>query len=403
MADETAPAQAASTPAPTAGEQPSVTVPEAAPVSTIPPAEEPSHSSGEVAGGVEGYLAEKEKAIKEAALKKDQAQAAPTATTEDDPPAAAPAVAPAEETPATPATDPAAPVVEPVAAAVVDPAVEEEKKPDRIRIGTLSDAHLVKAATDIARSEGISFADAFARVTKPKTEPAAAPPSNLRSRADVERDMETARTDRRQAAEGADKLEAGSNGKMVAAEEKLDALKSELEAIDFAEAEAEQNRETSERAQFSATVEDSRSKAAQYWPDAGVNDSAFSKRMIELSSQYESDPRLSHYVFEADAPFFFAELVAKEFKLAPVHLQKKNGAAPAAVPGSQPSTPPSPTKPAPVAQRAVIRPVQPAAGPASGAARTTQEPVKDEFGVDNIRNVSDYEKVKKNLLAAARK
>lgn len=405
MAEEgTPPVQTEPTPASTAGEPTPPVTPavETAPVSTTPPAEELPNGTREVDGGVAGYLEEKAKAL---AGKSDTPPPVETA---------APVVPPVETPPVVPPveTPPATPPVEPVTPPVTPPPVEsatppatppvEPEAPDRIRLKGLPDGHLVAAANEIARAEGITFEAAFARVTTKTSTPPAAPPApgnTVRSRADVESDLEAARAERRNAANSADALEQGAAGKMVAAEERLEALQLELRQVDSSEQRAEQERLRSEETAFGRDVQKSKAQAIQYWPEAADEKGDFSKRMIELSELYEKDPLLAHHAYEATAPFFFADLVAKERGLSPAHLRP---AAPATPPGTPPATPqpatPPPTKPAPVSQRAVVSPVPPAAGPASGAARTTQEAPKVDYGIEKIGSVADYEKVKKAVL-----
>lgn len=404
MADELPPVQTETSPAPTAGEAETI-VTETAPVSTTPPAAEPSDSTGKAAGGVEGYQEMKARLLAETEEKK-RAKAAPAPAVTEATPAAekietpAAAATTAEETPVVVDGAPAVTDTPPAEPAATED--DEGKTPDRIRIASLPDGHLVAAATSIARNEGIPFADAFARVSKkpdaaaPSSETTTATGPKLRTRDEVVSDLAKAKTDRRAAAKSQDALEAGASERKVDADERIETLNGELEDIRVDEERKEFERESAEQATFSRTVNESKKTAVKYWPDAGKDGSPFSNRMLELADQYEKDPRLAHYVSEADAPFFFAELVAKEMKMAPAHLQPSKPAIPATTPAKPPT--PTATKPAPVTQRAVVRPVQSAASPASGQDRTTQEPPKPDFGVDKIRSVSDYQKVKGAVL-----
>lgn len=416
MADENSQVQTETTPASTAGE-PTPTPAAApaaeatAPVSTTPPTAEPSDSAGEVAGGVAGYEAMKDQMIAKAGKTPAPAEAAPASD-----PAATPdpSETPAGETPAAqptatdPTETPADPAAQPTASATPSaPAEEEEAVPDRIRIASLPDSHLVATAATIAREEKISFKEAFARVSGESAaaapaagEPAATPGSTTaRSRATVEAELNTAKQQRRAAATSADALEQGAAGKLVDAEETIERLQDELGQIGQVEEQAEFDRESTAQREFSTTVSKSKAKAVQYWPDAGKDGTELSKTMHELSDQYERDPALSHHAYKADAPFFFAELAATKLKMLPAHMQTTPAGSNGQIPANpQPATPP-PTKPAPVNQRAVVRPVQPATTPASGTARTTQEPAKPNQAVDNIKSVTDYEQVKKDMLA----
>lgn len=413
MADEPTQVQTETSPAPTAGEQTPATG--AAPVSTTSPAEVPSDSSGKVAGGVEGYMDLKERAIAEAHAKSQAKAAAPAApvetapstTTEETPAPAASAgeTTTTEETPASTTTEETpAPTGDEPTETTTTAEHPEEDAPDRIRIKGLKDGHLVATANQIARAEGITFDEAYERVRpKPAQQPTSTTPtSNLRSRGDVEADLATARQERRAAAVDADALKDGAQTRREDAIEKIEKLEKELKQVTDAEEQAEFEKEQTAEQKFQTDVRSSKLQAVKYWPDAGKDNTAFSNRMLELSDQYEADPALRHHVSAADAPFFFAQLVAKEMNIPPVHLQKKPAApAPNGSTPSQPSTPTA-TRPAAVTQRAVTRPVQPAATPASGAARTTQEAPKDDFGVDKIKNVADYERVRDLALGKTR-
>lgn len=388
MADEAPPAEAAiQEPAPATEPATPTPVAEPAAAETTPPPESPRKIEGEIGGGVEGYMAAKGKALNPP-LKSEAppVETAPAPETPVEEPAPAAEPAPASEPAPTPPVEPAPPVVE-----------DEEKTPERIRLSGLPDGHLVAAANRIAREEGIPFKDAFRRVAgldsaPPPAEPAP-PASTLRSRADIDADLVAARTERKEAAAAADRLEAGAATRMLEAEEKIETLRGEMGELEQAEAQAEAERQNREQNEFTGKVSESQTLAVKYWPESGKKDSELSKLMVELADQYEKDPKLAPLTWDADAPFYFAKLAAKQLGLLPVHLRTNGATPPVPAPTPKPSTPPA-IKPPTINQRAVIRPMQPAATPASGAARTTQEPNVDPLGIEKIRNVADYEAVK---------
>lgn len=341
-------------------------------------------SAGEAAAGVEGY----EKMLAEA---KARAAKPPEKSAEE-----APA---SEEKPATEETaeteTPAAESTETTAPEIPD---DEQPSDKRIRLKGLKGGHLVEAANTIAREEDIPFAEAWDRVSPKKAaaETAAEPGPKLRTRAEIDADILARKAEKKQAATDLD------TGKMYDADEEIEKLRNELNEVETSEWQAEQERNAAAETKFTAEVNGAKVRTIKNWPEAGEENSAMSKRMVELANAYESDPDLKHHVSEADAPFFFADLAAKELGILPAHMRKP---AAAAAPAATKPSPSTATKPAPVNQRAMGRPTQPAASPASGAARTTQGGSKDELGVDKIQSPADYERVvaKAKALTAARR
>ncbi len=317
-------------------------------------------------------------------------------TTTPETPAAAPATE--EPPPAVPETTPAAPETTPAEPAAPEPEPEPTTSEKRIRLKGLPDGYLVDTANEIARAEGISFKEAFERVTKkestaPTQDPVADGPK-LRTRAEVDADLAAANTELDAAAEALDNMESGAAKRQREAQKKAEALKLEIGQIETAEAEAEQKRQADEAQAFETTVGTSKAKAVKDYPEAGDPNSEFSKAMIELSNQFEndSDPEVRAMVSEPDAPEYFAKLAAKQLGVLPAHLRPKiSPKPPVTTPTKSSTSPAAPKVPAPVTQRAVGRPVSPAAAPASGDARTTQETNPDPLGLDKIRNSQDYE------------
>ncbi len=367
------------------------------PESTTPASEAPATKPAKAAVGAESYSEIKARALKGEAAPELQEESATVETSTETLPAAETSTEtpPATETP----TEPEPAIETPVAAAETD---TDEKTPERIRLTGLKDGHLVALANKLARDEGITFTEAFARVSpKPAeavttTSTTATSGPQLRSRADVEAEIKAARQERKAAATSADNLETGAATKMVEAEEKIETLHGELAQIEYAEAEAEAEQENNARIAFENKANESKVKAVQYWPEAEDANSALSKRVLELADQYEKDPNLSHLVSEAESPFYFTQIAAQQLGLAPAHLRPAkpaNGATPPPKPSASTAT-----KPAPVNQRAVGRPTQPAtAAPASGEARTTQENAEDRLGLDKVHSPHEYHKLKGQL------
>lgn len=404
------PAEAATptSPATASEETPAAATPEAAttpaPGTTTTPTEESPAAmpDGKDAVGVEGYMAMRDAAFKEAAKKSEKPPAEAAVVEEPATPAEAAATAATTTTePATSETAAPEPAATEPAATAEETAAEKSEK--RIRLKGLKDGHLVEAANEIARAENISFTEAFERVSpkkaivpEPKASTTAAAPAaaaetvTLRTRDEINADIAARKAEKKQAATDLD------TGKMYESDEAIETLRDELKQVDTAEAAKESQRQTAAQTEFATSVDKSKADAVKNWPESGDKESAFSKRMEELADSYEQDANLKHHVFEADAPFFFADLVAKEMKLLPKHLRKPAATPPATTPTTQPSTPAA-TKPAPVNQRAVVRPTQTAASPASGAARTTQEEPADTLGVDKVQSAHDYDLLKKRL------
>lgn len=359
MGEQSEPVETAQIPETAAGPETEVT--NTAAETTTPPAEAPSESKGSTAAGVDSYLFEKNKLLEK--LKSE-------------PPAQATAT---EETPPEVVETP------PVAAA---PEPEPEKATERIRLSGLPDGHLVAAANEIARAEKIPFAQAWDRVAPKTPEPTQEVIESgptLRTRAEVEKDIAAAREERKAAAKSADSLEAGAASKMVETEERLESLREELGAIEWAEAEAEE----AQRTQYSQTVDQSKEKAVTWFPEAIDPESAFSKRMVEIADAYEADPdpNVRALAYDPNSPFAIALAVANEMGIVPAHLRKTPAN------GAKPSTPAAATRPQVVNQRAVGRPTQPAASPASGGARTVPGNAEDELGLYKIRTPHDYGKL----------
>ncbi len=181
---------------------------------------------------------------------------------------------------------------------------------------------------------------------------------------------------------------------MCDADERLEALKNELAAIDYSEQQAAVQAQQA----FVETVQDARERAISNWPECADANSDFSKRMVEIADALEADPdpEMRAIIYDPDAPFVIAQMVAKEMGLLPARLRKTSSAK-----SSEPSASAGETakKPVSVQQRAVGRPTEPAVSPASGAARTTGQGGSkgDPYGLDTIRSTYEYDKLLEQL------
>lgn len=387
---ETAEVKQPESQAPATAEATADTAPETKTTSTEKTPEPVYRETGSPAVGAEGYYAELEAAKQRSAKKIEEEKKAKFESAREQDKIdseSPPAEAAATETPETPDT----PVesVEPVATET-EPAPEDTdtRTPDRIRLGGLKDGHLVAAANQIARAEGIPFADAWDRVAPKKEAPqqneaaTETATNGHRTRDEINAEIERVKAEKKQAAKDLD------TAKMDESYDRLEELRGELTAIERSEQEAA----AAEQRSVNDTIVKARAKAVQDWPEAGDENSEFSKGMNALADALEKDPdpELRAIVSEPDAPYVIAKMYAKQEGILPKHLRKEpsKGGTPN---GTKPSTPAAAAKPAPVNQRAVGRPAQPAASPASGAARTTQGGSQAVSEVDKIRTATDYE------------
>jgi hypothetical protein len=380
---------------------------------------------GSGAVGVEDYHKAKSDALKPqpngsapaqppAATQPDGA-ATPATTTPTQEQSAAAATPPAEETTAT---------ATPAATAAV-PATPEEhvEAPDRIRIGGLdaTERALVTAAVVMAREKKIPFEQAWDRVngkpagtTQPGTAPGQAPaaattatPEPVKSASGkTEQEIKDSI-----AAKKAEKREAGKSmdtDKMVDIDDEIDVLRDELNQVQRATERAQAEASQAEEVEFQRQVDTNSRTAVTLYPAAEVKDkpgkidwtSPLGKKTIEISQRLEKQG--NPLPFQPDATLRIMQMAANELGIAPIDPDAPPAAPATPTAANSPSTSTA-TKPQPVRQTAVVRPMQPAASPASGAARTTQNGNgKNGVDVDNIRSVGDYEATKAKLLPARR-
>jgi hypothetical protein len=403
--------QTSETAAATATETETTTAPGS--TTTPSPEEKPQVIIGRSrAVGVDDYAKAKEDALKPKptteAQPTQQAQAAAAETTTGE------TAPPAETT--TGETAPAGETTTGEAATTTTTAAEPEgdddvKIPDRIRLGGLKDADKahIAAAKAIALAEGISFADAIIRVSG-KTAPAgtsgttggtpqsgAATEETLRTPEQIQADIIAAKAEKKKAADDLD------TGKMYEADEKIDTLRDELTKVERAQA----ARAAVEETQFEQQVASAKTKAVQFYPAAANKErpseidwnSPLGKKTIEISKRLEDQG--NELVYQADAPLKIMQMAANELGIAPADPAKPAVTKPA-TPPAQSSTSTA-TRPPAVRQTAVVRSTQPAATPASGAARTTQQGNgSNGVEVDKIRTVADYEKAKELLVPGRR-
>lgn len=132
--------------------------------------------------------------------------------------------------------------------------------------------------------------------------------------------------------------------------------------------ERERNADVAQQQEFESTVENSKAKAVQFYPDVTDSNSALVKKMAEIDAALkETDNPLFS---SPDKPWKLTVMAANELGIAPKASQK-----PAAKPAPKPAT---------------RRPVQ----PASGAARSTppaSAAAKVDEQIEGIGSMADYE------------
>lgn len=287
----------------------------------------------------------------------------------------APDAAPPVETP-----DPNAPANEtPEPPADTDAPTPDDAAPERIRLGGLpeKDRALTAAAVLAAKAQGISVAEAMARLTGAPATPAtptpaepAAPVVPLDGPEVVEARIAQLEADYDAAAEAADTVAMAKAHKEIRAAER-----------DMAQSVAA--RETA--------VQASVSKAHELYPDFADRSSALAQKWDEVYSrlQANNDPLVSGS--NPNIPLIIAQMSAAELGIAPRSKAAKAAAAPAKT--SPPVTPPVPSP------NAAVRPVQPAPGSSRTAAPSNQTG-QLEAQVAGIKSLDDYEKLVSELSLA---
>lgn len=312
-----------------------------------------------------------------------------------------PAEAAAEEKGEVGTTKEEVPEAAPAAAAVDEPPSGDETVdgPDRIRLGGLDakDRKFIAMAKDLAVVEKIPFADALARLTgKTSVESgrAEARPSEdadapkVRGEAEIQADIDALDAEFDEAGKQLDTSKIASELR-----KRERALNKELADSQRVTAQAEQKRQQAERTQFDKTAQDSWAQARKFYP---TDDVSFKAKMEEISDRMENAGNT--LVYQADSPLTIAHMAANELKIAPRDPNAPPVKAAPASNGTNGSQSSTPTRPAAIQQRAVVRSTQPAgATPASGAARTTQGTAVPAIDFTKIKSVDDYEKVKEKL------
>jgi len=282
---------------------------------------------------------------------------------------------------------------------------EENKLPDRVRLGGLSDAdkgHIV-AAKAIATAEKIPFADALFRVTgkatakaegatgsETATETAATTEGASRTVEQIQADIAAKKAEKKDAAAQLDL------SRTAEIDDELDTLRDELGMARRAVEEANWLAENERQTQFQTSVRDSKKRLLEAYPDAADDNSALSKEMLAIADVMEQQN--NPLVYEADAPFKIGQMAANKRGIPPQSgPSKKESSTPAA--GTRAA---APAKPQGVRQEAVVS--KPAGGPAAaGSARTTSGG-NGQTAIDpeKIRTVEDYEAVKAEVTGARR-
>lgn len=346
---------------------------------------------------VEGYEKRKRDALKQVPSLEESAaahevEAAQPPVTSDEPEV----TSPEGEPPATTAEGEGEP-----SPADTEPPVTTEpgKVPDRVRIGRLNDKDKTRVANavQIAADEGIPFEEALARVTgKPRAktddeiaaeaQPPAEEFTGLRTREQIEADM--AALDAEYESAGKDLDTSRMAGELRKRERDLDRELAQCERAEI-EAKARQERH------FEQSVKASNAEAVKFYPDSGKKDTPLYNKITEIAGRLEASK--NPLIYQADAPMRVAQMAANELGIAPADPKKT---VVAKTPAAKPTTSTA-TRPAPVNQTAVSRSPQPAATPASGAARTNHGNGAAPVAFEKIKTVQDYEELKEKLLQPA--
>lgn len=315
--------------------------------------------------------------------------------------------APAGEGAPAAAAEPPATGAAPAAEPEPEPTEEGSKAPDRVRLGRLTDdgeKRRIATAVQFAADEGITFTEAWTRLNgtaptaaptggangaTPATEPPAAENTapQVRSREDIQRDLEALDADYEKAGNDMD------TAAMVKLRKRERELNGELEQVKTAEQTAAQ--------QFEAQADASAREAVTLYPDAAVKGSALHSKAAEIEERLAAtnNPLLN----QPDAPLRIAQMAANELNIPPADPKKPKSSTSGSTstittPAERLSTSTA-TKPAPVNQTAVVRPTsQPAAAPASGAARTNHNGNgQGQVVIGPIKSVHDYDALKEKL------
>jgi hypothetical protein len=78
---------------------------------------------------------------------------------------------------------------------------------------------------------------------------------------------------------------------------------------------AENDKEAAQKAEFTKAVEQSKAEMLRIYPDAGVDESALSKKIIEIADRMEAQG--NPLVRQADAPLKIAQMAANELGISP--------------------------------------------------------------------------------------
>lgn len=152
-------------------------------------------------------------------------------------------------------------------------------------------------------------------------------------------------------------------------DERIEAIKDHIAETKRSEAESEQE----QRLEWEQTLEASKARAVEAYPDTTNAQSALVLKMVEIDAQLKEDGNPLFHA--ADKPLKLAQMAANELGIAP----RRQGAAPTRknVVSSQPAQ--------------TTRSVQPAGIPVSGSARTTQVSNNGQIGVVELDKVNDEE------------
>lgn len=189
----------------------------------------------------------------------------------------------------------------------------------------------------------------------------------------IKADLDAVKAEKREA------LRALDMEKTIELDERIEALNDERHQV----IERDRQQSITQQSQEQRVTQESWDRAIQFYPASADQASAFGKKMDEIAARLEAQENpLAH---APDSPWRIAQMAGNELGIAPIDPAKPK------TNGNTPSKPLSSTatRPAPVAQRAVGRPAQPAVTPASGSARTAGRPALD---FSQLKSEVDYDK-----------
>jgi hypothetical protein len=247
--------------------------------------------------------------------------------------------------------------------------------PERLRVGSWPEEER-KALLLRQRNPDMSLAEALERVRGNDTQKSSNQESNqLPSPEEIQTQIAALKTERAEAKRNFDA------DKELELEDKIEAARNTLERIRIEAARAQQ----AEASRFEQTVESSKGKAVDLYPDVTDANSALVQKMMEIDAMLKDSD--NPMFFSPDKPLKVAQMAANELGIAPRNPNAKQPASPRAT-----TTPRQQTNPQQVTNRPATTPIAPAAARTSrpsqavinGTADDLLAKITDEDGIRAI-------------------